>query len=145
MPADVFNRAADNWRPLVAIADIAAGEWPARARFAVQTAAAADHDQSVRVTLLADIRAIFAERGVDRLASADLVGELVAIEGRPWAEWKAGKPITPSALARLLAPFGIKPETHRIGDRTQKGYLHIQFEDAFARYLPEATATAQQP
>ena len=29
MPAGVFNRAADNWRPLLAIADAAGGEWPA--------------------------------------------------------------------------------------------------------------------
>src|SRR5207302_7493910 len=64
MPADVFNRAADNWRPLLAIADAAGGGWPSRARRAVQSAgAAAGGDaQSVRVNLLADIRAIFAER-----------------------------------------------------------------------------------
>jgi putative DNA primase/helicase len=147
MPADVFNRAADNWRPLLAIADAAGGKWPARARQAVQAAhaAAADQGQSVRVTLLADLEAIFAERGVNRLASAELVAALIGTEGRPWSEFKAGSPITVNGLARLLAPFGIKPETHRIGDRTPKGYLQIQFADAFARYLHKTTATAQQP
>ena len=64
MPAGVFNRAADNWRPLLAIADAAGGEWPARARRAVQCsgAGASGDEQSVRVPLLSDIRAIFAER-----------------------------------------------------------------------------------
>jgi putative DNA primase/helicase len=139
MPAGVFNRAADNWRPLLAIADAAGGEWSARARQAAlqSLAAAADDDQSARVTLLADIRAIFAERHTDRLPSAELVEALVAIEGRPWAEWKAGKALTVNGLARLLAPFAIKPGTIRISSGTPKGYQLAQFEDAFARYLPK--------
>jgi putative DNA primase/helicase len=88
---------------------------------------------------------MFAERDMDRLASADIVEGLVAIEGRPWAEWKAGKPITPTGLARQLARFGIIPHSIRIEDQTPKGYMRAQFEDAFARYLPPATATPQQP
>ncbi len=32
MPNGVHNRMADNWRPLLAIADLAGGEWPRRAR-----------------------------------------------------------------------------------------------------------------
>src|SRR5207237_1547401 len=32
VPANLYNRAADNWRPLLAIADAAGGVWPARAR-----------------------------------------------------------------------------------------------------------------
>jgi len=95
-----------------------------------------DDDQSARVTLLADIRAIFAERHADRLPSAELVAALIAIEGRAWAEWRGGKAITANGLARLLAPFGIKPGTIRIGGETPKGYQLSQFEDAFARYLP---------
>jgi hypothetical protein len=137
MPAGVFNRTADNWRPLLAVAEDAGGEWPARARRAVQSlAAASDDDQSARISLLADIRAIFAERGTDRLPSAELVEALVAIEGRPWAEWKAGKPITANGLARLLAPFRIKPGTIRTATGTPKGYQLGQFEDTLARYLP---------
>jgi Protein of unknown function (DUF3631) len=63
---------------------------------------------------------------------------LIAIEGRPWAEWKHGKPITANGIARLLAPFpGIKPGTIRTSVGTPKGYQLVQFDDAFARYLPE--------
>lgn len=138
MPAGVFNRVADNWRPLLAIADAAGGQWPARARSAVQCSGASANgdDQSVRVLLLTDLRAIFAERRTDRIPSAELVMSLIAIEGRPWAEWKAGKPLTANGLARLLAPFDIAPGTIRVGDATPKGYQLGQFEDAFARYLP---------
>ena len=67
------------------------------------------------------------------------------MDGRPWAEWK-GKPITPHAIARLLRPFGIKPQDQlRIGQRNSSGYEAAAFEDAFNRYFrsnpPPATPT----
>ena len=141
MPEGVVNRAADNWRPLLAIADTAHAGWTERARAALRHSGAAVDEQSVRVLLLSDIRAIFVERELDRMTSADLVNSLVAIEGRPWAEWKAGKPITQNALARQLKHFRqsedlkIAPGSIRTGDGTPKGYHLAQFEDAFARYL----------
>jgi hypothetical protein len=43
IPASLQNQAADNWRPLIAIADAAGGEWPSRVRqIAEHTASAAD-------------------------------------------------------------------------------------------------------
>jgi hypothetical protein len=137
MPSGVFNRAADNWRGLLAIADAASGEWPQRARRALEAARAVVEDDSIRVQLLADVNAVFLERDVDRLPSGELVEALVAIEGRPWAEWKAGKPLSQTGLARLLKPLKIVPDSVRVGDRTPKGYYLIQFEDAFQRYLSQ--------
>jgi hypothetical protein len=32
MPTGIYNRAADNWHPLLAVADRAGGDWPQRAR-----------------------------------------------------------------------------------------------------------------
>ena len=136
MPEGVFNRIADNWRPLLAIADVAGDEWPQRARRALEKIQATVEDASVRVQLLADIRAIFADRQVDRLPSLKLVEALVAIDGRPWAEWKAGKPLSQNGLARLLKPLKIRPGTKRIdGEKTAKGYYLADFDDAFSRYL----------
>jgi putative DNA primase/helicase len=142
MPAGVFNRVADNWRPLLAIADRAAGEWPTRARLAIQRAG--ECEQSLCELLLSDIHAIFADPDIDRVTSADLIAFLIAIEGRPWAEWKAGKPLSANGLARLLARFAIGPETIRVGERTPKGYQRIQFEDAFKRYLPHQARAPQE-
>jgi Protein of unknown function (DUF3631) len=136
MPPGVFNRLADNWRGLLSIADAAGGEWPQRARRALQAIQGTVEDNSVRVQLLADIRAIFADRQVDRLPSLKLVEELIAIEGRPWGELKAGKPLSQNGLARLLKPLKIRPGTKRIdGEKTAKGYDLFQFDDAFSRYL----------
>ena len=91
---------------------------------------------------------------MDRLPSSELTESLGQIEGHPWAEWgRTGKPITQNALARQLKKFRtagglpIAPDTIRIGDRTPKGYLLSQFEDAFTRYSPKTslpTATPQQ-
>jgi Protein of unknown function (DUF3631) len=110
-------------------------EWPVRARAAALELAtgSAIEEASASVLLLADIRAVFDERGVDRLASVALVATLHEIEESPWAEWY-GKPITAAAIARLLKHFEIKPKVIRVGDETPRGYLREQFEDAWERY-----------
>src|SRR5262249_7363030 len=56
MPPGVINREADNWRPLLAIADEAGGEWPKRARKAAEAAHTIGEDRLEQ--LLIDIRAI---------------------------------------------------------------------------------------
>ncbi len=138
VPDELHDRAADNWRPLLAIADVAGGDWPVRARRAAIALCSGDaaEDGSVRVTLLADVKAAFDDVRTDRIGSADLVARLAAREDRPWPEWKNGRPLTVRQLAKLLGPLGIVPTTIRIGDTTPKGYMRAAFDDAFARYLP---------
>jgi putative DNA primase/helicase len=53
IPDGLVNRLADNWRPLLAIADLAGAEWPERARDAIGRA---ERESSEREILLADIR-----------------------------------------------------------------------------------------
>ena len=102
---------ADNRAPLLAIADVAGSEWPQRARRALEAIQATAEDASIRVQLLTDICVIFDEYKLDRLPSDKLIEALIAIEGRPWAEWKAGKPLSKNGLARLLKPLKIRPGT----------------------------------
>ena len=135
MPSTLRGRVADNWRHLIAIADVAGGEWPLRARQAAETLSAGRSEQSAGIMLLEDLRALFGERSADRLASADIVVALGNLEHRPWPEWKAGKPITARQLARLLEPFGVSPNSIRFGTGTIKGYLLSQFDEPFRRYL----------
>jgi hypothetical protein len=137
------DRVRDNWRPLLAIADIFGGRWPARARAAMVDNVAqqsADQKLSEREQLLADIKTVF-ERMEDRfLVSPMLCSGLHTMEDRPWAEYgKRGKPINAKQLAGLLKDFAIKPEHTEQGN----GYFIKQFEDAFLRYVPEPMTFTQ--
>jgi hypothetical protein len=139
MPANILNRRADNWRPLLAIADTAGGDWPEIARQAA--VASSDEGQSdtesIRTMLLADIKELFDRLDTDRLASSRICEELALMEERPWPEFSRGKPITVRQIARQLGPLGISPGTIRLDDgATPKGYKLGSFKNAFARYLP---------
>jgi Protein of unknown function (DUF3631) len=139
----IHNREADNWAPLLAIADAAGGAWPERARAAAAAGHVAGGDEASLIELLlGDIRDIFSKREVnkvdsaDRISSGDLVAALVAIEGRPWAELgKIRKPLTQNGLARRLKPVAIKPQVLRIGNETPSGYFRHQFKEAWERFL----------
>jgi putative DNA primase/helicase len=137
LPAGMFNRAADNWRPLLAIAEAAGGGWPKRAReAALADKADGVEDAALVEVLLGDIRDIFTALGKDRISSAELIEKLCEITPRPWAEFgKSGKPLTQNKLARVLKPLGITPKVLRIGDETPAGYERWQFDEAFERYL----------
>ena len=88
MPAGIYNRAADNWRPLLAIAEVAGGKWPARGQTAALKSVAADiDDASLLELLLGDIRDDFRQAGgeqgrpADRIPSAALAEALAEIGG----------------------------------------------------------------
>jgi Protein of unknown function (DUF3631) len=143
LPPGAYNRLADNWRPLFAIAEIAGGDWPDRARTAF--AALVDQredEQDLGVMLLADIRQIFSEQGIDRIPSAGLVQALNAMTDRPWSEVRKGRPISQVWLARKLAAFDIYPCNLRIEDKVVKGYYLTTFCDAFERYAGKSTRNA---
>jgi putative DNA primase/helicase len=144
MPEVLNDRAADNWRPLLAIADLAGGDWPSRARDAACILSGDGHDSAVNVEILADIKAALGDH--DAIFSADLVTKLAVDPERPWAEWNRGKPLTQKQLAGLLKPFGIISESIRTGDRTGKGYKRAVFEEAWERYLPgQNTPSSPEP
>ena len=148
MPLTITNRNADNWRPLLAVADAAGGEWPARARTIAETMTdqADGDDQSLKTILLEDVRSVFGTKGVDKLPSADLVEALSEMKDRPWPELgRAAKPITQNKLAGLLKDFGIRPGNVWAGSKPLKGYGLGQFEDAFRRYLPDPSAQTARP
>jgi putative DNA primase/helicase len=146
IPENLNDRAADNWRPMLAIADLAGGNWPRRAREAACVLSGDGHDTSaINVDLLADIRAAFGESDV--ITSADLVTALVADLERPWATWgKSAKPLTQNQLARLLKPFSITSGTvHPLGRPDAKGYMRSHFEEIWAAYLSPGQNLSLQP
>jgi hypothetical protein len=143
IPIGLRNRPADNWRPLMAIAD-ACGYGDA-AREAAIALSADRPDEDPTVVLLQDIRDLFNRRRDDRLTSSELVDDLCALEDGCWGEWRGirddqqPRRLTQGELARLLAPFRIRPRTiwptqRRSDAKSAKGYYRYQFEAAWAAY-----------
>jgi hypothetical protein len=80
----------------------------------------------------------------DLISSTELLADLVALDSRPWSDWKAGRPMTAKALANELKPFDIFPSS----DGARRGYSVRAMADAFARYLPPQpvnVSETQQP
>lgn len=145
MPPTLRGRSADNWRHLLAIADVAGGRWPQRARLAAESLENANDGEATGVVLLNDMAALFERRGAGRLSSEDVVEALSAMEDRPWPEYKGGRPLSKRQLANLLKGFGVEPRVIRMeSGSTPRGYVRDDFNDAFARYLPSQSATTQQ-
>jgi hypothetical protein len=131
------DRSRDNWRPLLAIADLAGGDWPLAARGAALDLAGAEaEDTGGGVLLLADLRDCFDRVAESSMATRDIIAALTAMDERPWPTHDHGKPIAPNHLAVLLRPFGIRPKLIRAGAAVSRGYLKEDFGDAWARYLP---------
>jgi Protein of unknown function (DUF3631) len=117
MPEELRNRAADNWRPLLAIADACTPTWGRAAREAA-IALSKNLDEDLSVRLLTDVRDIFDRHPtVDRLSSAVIVGELVELADGAWSEWRGlrndqmPRKLSQGGLALMLAPFAIRPQT----------------------------------
>jgi putative DNA primase/helicase len=144
IPEVLNDRAADNWRPLLAIADLAGGEWPRLAREAACILSGEEHDTSPNIELLIDIRIAFGDD--DEIRTVDLIAKLIADPERPWVEWSKGKPITAKHIGRLLRDFKIISENvNGTGYSQAKGYKRSRFEDAWTAYCPGQTPSAPEP
>jgi hypothetical protein len=145
LPSELSDRAQDGWEPLLAIADLAGGEWPARARSAAVALAADGADDSISrgVQLLADLRDLFGD--ADALSTRTIVDGLNRREEAPWGGWHNGEGMRPRDLARLLKPYKIRPRTVRVDDETPKGYRRDQLADTWLRFLPPANEAPQAP
>jgi hypothetical protein len=132
------NRLADNWEPLARIAEIAGGSWPEHCRnAAVAFYKSKPDEESARILLLEDLRAMFHKSKGMPLSTDDILTSLNAMEDRSWGEWKNGKCMSAIQLARLLKHFKIRPKTIRQGSETPKGYAFEDCEQSFSRYLPK--------
>ncbi|HXG61759.1 MAG TPA: DUF3631 domain-containing protein [Planctomycetota bacterium] len=137
IPRELSDRSADLWTPLLAIAEVAGGPWPARLRRAAvrlsseaeRTAAAAEVDVGVR--LLRELQAA-CPVGVDVWPTRDIVWAVSAIDDAPWADWRGG--MTPHRLARILAAYGVAPVHARVCTTTVRGYAVRDLRRAWEAY-----------
>ena len=104
------DRAADTWEPLIAIADLAGGDWPTRAR-----TAAVDHDQgrgpAGRRHLGQRAAPGRPTRGLpappEALYTTTILEALHKLEDAPWPDWY-GHPLSTRDLAKLLRPYDVQ-------------------------------------
>ena len=120
-PADLNDRAADIWEPLLALADLAGGDWPRWAREAAVNVAAGTEENNPIGALLLDIYVIFLEAKAERFFSRTLVGALNSLPERTWAAMTRGKEMTELTLGHLLRPYGVRPKTVWVGKTSARG------------------------
>ena len=140
LPKGIEDRDADVWEPLLAVAELAGGHWPERARVAAVAAVAADGVKttpSPGIELLADIKAVFDELATEVVFTTTLLAALATIDQR----WRR---LDGKRLARRLHGYGMNQTNRdqRIGGKVTKGYRREYFEDAWSRYLPSAATSA---
>jgi Protein of unknown function (DUF3631) len=144
MPEEFGDRQMDITEPLLAIADMAGGRWPAEARAALLELfrGAKTESDSDGITLLRDIKKVFEDEGLNQISSKTLLEKLTELPESPWAGlWAkdiqhdnirgpAGK------MAKLLKEFGIASKTLKfVSEADSKGYMESAFFDAWERYL----------
>ncbi|PWU57683.1 hypothetical protein DLJ47_01885 [Micromonospora sp. S4605] len=139
----VEDRAADTWEPLIAVADLAGGKWPDRARAAARVMTGAEAGEAASgdaagLELLQDLRTVWYPEE-DKVHSNTIVNRLINIEGARWSNYQYGRPINQYELAQLIKPYGISPKSVRAGadKANRKGFERHAIEEVWRRYLPE--------
>jgi hypothetical protein len=140
VPVQLDDRAADCWRPLLAIAEAAGSAWLTRAIAAARALSAhrSNEDYDLSSLLLLDTRDIFLRAGdPNEMFAETLIEGLLGLDDRPWSEFSKGQPLAKTKMAALLKEFGVMPAgTIRVDRKTAKGYRREAFVDAWTRYLP---------
>lgn len=148
MPEGINNRLADNWRPLLSIADNLG--WGEQAREAMGEFAGKIRDGDAGILLLEDIRKVFGTS--DRMVTQMIIERLLALDDSDWSEFRGAHVdqsphrLKATELALMLRSFGIRPRTvwplkRTTASKSQRGYYRHQFEDAWRKYCPDDTTT----
>jgi len=138
MAVGLNNRAAANWKSLLAIAELAGGSWPQRAHEAAERLTRSGRRPSDGIKLLAALKEMFAEER-EEITSETVVAELITDPTSVWVDYNRGGPVTQRQVANLLDDYDIGPVSlhpTKRKDFSRQGYKLSQFGDAFARYLP---------
>ena len=132
LPVELGDRAADCWEPLVAIADLAGGDWSERACDAAIRLSAIPHESALSpgVRLLVAIRAVLTSKHRSQIGSSELARAVTES-----AMWPSRDSIEARELAARLRTYDIQPRLLRHGNEVFRGYRVEDFHDAFVRYL----------
>ena len=129
VPPELNDRQADNWGPILAVAEMAGGDWPNKAREAACSVSEGREEDELSIQLLKDLWEVWEEE--DFLSTSTLIDRLSRLEESPWGTLNRGRPITPRKLANMLSPFGVKSRHTKVGN----GYYKKDLLDLWERYF----------
>jgi putative DNA primase/helicase len=130
------NRTQVNWQMLVAIADLAGGDWPKRARAAAIKLASKREELSEGLRLLAALRPMVV--ACEEIASKEIVRCLQADPMGEWTDFRDGGPVTERQVAAMLKWYGIFPTVlhpTKRRDVSCRGYKSAPILKMCAHYL----------
>ncbi len=150
MPEGIRNRLADNWRPLLSIADSLG--WGQQAREALAEFAREYQDADVGILLLSDIRKVFGH--ADRMPGKVLLDKLHGLDEADWSEFRGIRgdqmphKLKIGELASIVRAFGIRsrsiwPLKRTAASKSLKGFYRHQFEDVWRMYCDTDGTSAQ--
>ena len=153
IPTSISDRDADKWEPLISIADYLDYAFPSeesptyygdKARACAETLSNIDTDMPVNVELLSDIRDVLNDTTItdqekSYILTTVLLQALIGNQELRWSNCSYGKEMTAKQLAKHLKVFGIKPQTIK-QEFNKRGYMKIDFQDPFSRYLTKIQA-----
>jgi hypothetical protein len=136
VPDELSDRQQDACEPLLAIADRMGRPWPKLARLALVelcTGERLDDVETMRLTLLRDLKAIFKRLHRPKVSTATLLAELHQVPESPWKTYyKRG--LDDRDLAGLLRHYGVHSKKVRIGKKVLMGYKRDDLVDVWERY-----------
>lgn len=146
VPSVDNNRAEDNWRPLLAVAETIGGDWPTLAREAMKALESQQDTEDEVLSLLRDIQDICAERKDWHKAvpSKLLTEQLNTKDDSPWPSMRGDRGITSNQVGKMLRPFGLVPGTVKDGAGNKsviRGYYRERLEKVFLQYIPRKSVT----
>jgi hypothetical protein len=140
-PVGFNNRLQSNWRLLLAISELAGGQWPEQAREAAERISRTTRKPSFGLQLLVALHKIFASRKFvsrSEITSEEIIVQLRSDRDSVWVDYKGGH-ITQRQVADLLEQYDVFPHAvhpTKRGNLTLRGYSREQFADVFARFVP---------
>ena len=151
LPPKIRNRLADKWGPIFAIAQVAGGDWPEKAKKALLGQVDMS-EPSKGLMLLSDIMSVLTP-GEQHIHTKELIRRVCEIEDSPWGDYNFRqreddrRQIQDRQLSNLLKRYNIHPKKVRVGKSLQ-GYERKELQKAFDRYVsidtPELTGTTEQ-
>jgi Protein of unknown function (DUF3631) len=141
----ISDRMEEAWEPLLAIAALAGGRYPALARATAEDLSGAGEDDSATTshTLLVALHGVFGDR--EKMFSHEIITALNGNDELPFSAWNDGAGIRPLEIGRLLKPYRIRSRTIRDGEDRAQGYRREQFKTAWERYGGDLPMTSVTP